>query len=225
MDKNEVLIFGGIGAASTIAMAIVDANRNGYNDVVFKGFINDKDGLNDIDGFPIVGGYRDVSDLVSQGYLFINTVYKIDGQVDRVKLFEDLNIPDNQLATFIHPRSYVAPNVEVGPGCVVLPNANVLSNVKMGKCVRIMNGAMIGHDCVINAHAFFAANACAGSHISFGKATYAGLNSTIGGKLNIGDFSVVGMGSVVTKNVEPYSIIAGNPGKHLRFTDDKNNNI
>src|SRR5690554_4504128 len=120
MDNNKVLIFGGIGAASTIAMAIVDANRNGYNDVVFKGFINDKDGLNDIDGFPIVGGYSDVSSLVSQGYLFINTVYKIDGQVDRVKLFEYMNIPDNQLATFIHPRSYVAPNVEVGPGCVVL---------------------------------------------------------------------------------------------------------
>ncbi|HHV02580.1 MAG TPA: hypothetical protein GXX64_01505 [Bacteroidales bacterium] len=77
----------------------ISLDSSGYNDVVFKGFINDKDGLNDIDGFPIVGGYRDVSDLVSQGYLFINTVYKIDGQVDRVKLFEDLNIPDNQSAT------------------------------------------------------------------------------------------------------------------------------
>jgi acetyltransferase EpsM len=221
MENNKVLIFGGIGAASTVAMAIVDANRNGFNDVVFKGFINDKDGLDNIDGFPIVGGYNDVEKFVKQGYLFINTVYKIDGQIKRVQLFEDLNIPDNQLAKFIHPRAYIAPNVEIGPGCVVLPNANVSSNVKMGKCIRVMTGAMIGHDCNIDDHAFFAANACIGSHINFGRAAYVGLNSTIGGKLIIGDFSVIGMGAVVTKNVEPFSIIAGNPGKHLRFTNDK----
>ncbi len=220
-NNNKVLIFGGIGAASTIAMAIVDANRNGYNEIEFTGFINDKDGLNSIDGYPIVGGYNDVASFIRQGYLFINTVYKIDGQEDRVQLFEELNIPADQLAKFIHPRAYIAPNVEIGPGCVVLPNANVSSNVKMGICVRIMTGAMIGHDCIINDHSFFAANSCAGSHINFGKATYVGLNSTIGGKLNVGDFSVIGMGAVVTKNVEPYSIIAGNPGKHLRFTNDK----
>lgn len=221
MENNKVLIFGGIGAASTIAMAIVDANKNGYNDIVFEGYINDKDGLIDIDGFPIVGGYKDVASFVRQGYLFINTVYKIDGQVSRIQLFESLNIPNNQLAKFIHPSAYIAPNVEIGPGCVVLPNANVSSNVKMGKCIRIMTGAMIGHDCNINDHAFFAANACVGSHINFGIATYVGLNSTIGGKLKIGDFSVVGMGTVVTKDVEPFSIFVGNPGKHLRFANDK----
>lgn len=218
---NKVLIFGGIGAASTIAMAIVDAVNNGFSDLEFLGYINDKDGLSDIDGYPIIGGYNDVPRLIKEGYLFINTVYKIDGQVSRTLLFESLKIPDNQLATFVHPKAYVAPNVELGPGCVVLPNATVSSGVKMGRCVRVMTGAMIGHDCIISDHAFFAANSCVGSHIQFGVGTYSGLNCTIGGKLSINNYSVVGMGSVVTKDVLPFSIVAGNPAKHLRFVKDK----
>jgi len=33
----------------------------------------------------------------------------------------------------------------------------------------------------------------------------------------IGDGAVIGMGSVVTKNVEPYSVVAGNPAKILKM--------
>jgi acetyltransferase-like isoleucine patch superfamily enzyme len=33
----------------------------------------------------------------------------------------------------------------------------------------------------------------------------------------IGNGAVVGAGSVVTKDIEPYSIVAGNPAKHIRY--------
>jgi serine acetyltransferase len=40
--------------------------------------------------------------------------------------------------------------------------------------------------------------------------------------ITVGKGSIVGAGSVVTKNVEPYSIVAGNPAKIIRyrFEDD-----
>jgi len=40
--------------------------------------------------------------------------------------------------------------------------------------------------------------------------------------LTIGDGAVVGMGSVVTKDVEPYSIVAGCPAKEIRKRFDDN---
>lgn len=220
MVGNKVLVFGGVGAGTTVAMNIVEANRNGFSDLVFTGYINDKDGAEEFDGFPVVGGMADVPRLISEGYQFINTIYKVDGMVERVRLFESFGIPDEQLARFIHPRAFVAPNVQVGPGCVVLANANVSSAVRMGRCVRVMNGAMVGHDNVVADHAFFAANSCVGSHLEIGVATYFGLNCTVGGKLKVGDYSVIGMGSVVTRHVEPFAVVAGNPAKQLRSTTD-----
>jgi len=37
----------------------------------------------------------------------------------------------------------------------------------------------------------------------------------------IGDGAVIGAGSVVTKNVEDYEIVAGNPAKHIRYRFSK----
>ncbi|RLJ97690.1 LbetaH domain-containing protein [Tenacibaculum discolor] len=219
--NKKVIIFGGIGAASTIGMAIADANKEGYTEYIMSGYLNDMETHENIDGLPILGGKQDIKRLLDEGYYFINTVYKIDGQKDREKLFESLNIPLNRLATFISPKAYVASNVKLGAGSVVMPNASISAGVETGICCRIMSGALVGHDNKIGNHAFFAGNCTVGSHLEIGDFAYFGLNSTIGGKLKIGKFSVIGMGSVVTKNVENYSIVTGTPAKHKRYVKDK----
>jgi tetrahydrodipicolinate N-succinyltransferase len=40
-----------------------------------------------------------------------------------------------------------------------------------------------------------------------------GANATIGPGVTLGEFSMVGMGSVVTKDVAPYSLVVGNPAR------------
>lgn len=222
---KKVIIFGGIGAASTIGTALADANRDGYSEYTMAGYLNDLEGHKEICGFPVLGGKDDIPKLLEQGYYFINTVYKIDGQKDRLKLFQSLNIPLDRLATFISPKAYVASNVLLGPGSVVLPNASISAGVETGICCRVMSGALVGHDNKIGDHAFFAGNCTVGSHLEIGDFAYFGLNSTTGGKLHIGKFSVIGMGSVVTKSVEEYSIVMGNPARHARYVMDKDQDV
>lgn len=48
------------------------------------------------------------------------------------------------------------------------------------------------------------------------KSASIGSNSTILGGITIGERSIVGAGSVVTKNVPPDTIVAGNPARELR---------
>src|SRR5690606_30172137 len=108
---KKVLIFGGIGGATTIGAAIIDANKRGYNEYELAGYINDSAVGESFEGFPVLGGKEDIPRFVEEGYYFINTVYKIDGQVDRRKLFNSLNIPEERLAIFVHPLAYLAHNV------------------------------------------------------------------------------------------------------------------
>jgi acetyltransferase-like isoleucine patch superfamily enzyme len=44
-----------------------------------------------------------------------------------------------------------------------------------------------------------------------------GLNCTILDGLTIGNGAVIGAGSVVTKDIEPYSIVGGNPAKVIKY--------
>ena len=50
-----------------------------------------------------------------------------------------------------------------------------------------------------------------------------GLNAIILPGVKVGDGAVIGAGSVVTRDVQDYEIVAGNPIKHIkyRFTPDE----
>ncbi len=52
--------------------------------------------------------------------------------------------------------------------------------------------------------------------VKIGNDVFIGANTIIIGSVNIGDGAIVGAGSVVTKDVEPYAIVAGNPAKTIR---------
>jgi virginiamycin A acetyltransferase len=53
--------------------------------------------------------------------------------------------------------------------------------------------------------------------ITIGNDVWVGYNSTIMPGVNIGDGAVIGTSSVVTKDVPPYAIFAGNPAKLIRM--------
>lgn len=51
--------------------------------------------------------------------------------------------------------------------------------------------------------------------ITIGNDVWIGTRSTILKGVTIGDGAIIGAGSVVTKDVDPYEIVAGNPAKHI----------
>ena len=56
-----------------------------------------------------------------------------------------------------------------------------------------------------------------------GNDVWIGMNTMIMRGVTIGDGSVIAAGSVVTKDIEPYSIVAGIPARHIkyRFSEDQ----
>jgi virginiamycin A acetyltransferase len=60
-------------------------------------------------------------------------------------------------------------------------------------------------------------------NIVVGNDVWIGYNATIMAGVTIGDGAIIGTNSVVTKDVEPYSIVGGNPAKLIkkRFSEDE----
>ncbi len=215
MKTKKVLILGGGGNASVIGYAMIDAFNKGHRELEFCGYINDRDKVNEIEGYPVLGGLKDIPELIKRDYYFINAIGKIGVQQERITLIESLKIPDNRFVTFIHPSAYVAPNVKLGCGCVIMPNVSISPGTCLGKCCRVMIGAVIGHNNIIGQYCFFAAASCTGAYISIGDGVFISLNATLREFIKIGNYSTVGMGAVLLNSIGENEIWVGNPAKVL----------
>jgi acetyltransferase EpsM len=215
--RKKVIILGGIGNGSVIANAIIDANKRGDHEWEFSGYLNDRITLgNKIEGYPVYGKLSDYAKFAETGYYFINTIFRIDGQQERIDLFENLGVPDELLAVFVHPLAYVADNVKLGKGTVIMPNASVSSGTTFGRSCLVMVGATIGHDNIIGNYCHFAAQCCIGAYTNIADGVHIGLNATTRENLKIGRNATLGMGSVLTKHMGDQEIWIGNPAKYLR---------
>ena len=215
--NRKVVILGGVGNATVVAAAIEHARRMGATDLEVAGFLNDREPVGKVlDLFPVIGKVSDAQRLVAEGYWFINTIYRIDGNPERIAMFEALEIPEDRLATFVHPQAYVAPSVQLGAGCVIMPNVSMSPATRLGRCCLMMAGSMMGHDNTVGDYCHIAAQAAVGSYLTIGKGVHIGLNATVRENLTIGDYATLGAGGVLTKNIGNNEIWAGNPARFLR---------
>jgi UDP-N-acetylglucosamine acyltransferase len=81
----------------------------------------------------------------------------------------------------------------------------------VGSDVFIMNRAYIAHDGEISDGTTIASGVALGGHVRVGRNANLGLNSSVHQRRVIGAFAMVGMGSVVTRDVPPFSTSFGNP--------------
>ena len=57
------------------------------------------------------------------------------------------------------------------------------------------------------------------------KSASIGANATILCGVTIGEYSLIGSGAVITKNIPPYSLVVGNPGKIIGRVDKQGNTV
>jgi acetyltransferase-like isoleucine patch superfamily enzyme len=149
---------------------------------------------------------------------------------DDVKLGEGTRVWDN-----VHLRR----GARIGRSCIVGEKTYVAYGAVIGDFVKINAAVYICAEvtiedfCMISAHVVFtndrfprAGNrSLTGLETSdptdetlatrVGRGSTIGANATIGPGVVMGSFSMVGMGSVVTRNVPAYALVVGNPARQV----------
>lgn len=126
---------------------------------------------------------------------------------------------------FCHVMSncIIGENCNIGQNVVVSPEVILGNNVRVQNNVSIYTGVICEDDVFLGPSMVFTNVINPRSAVSrkdeykqtlVEKGVTIGANATIICGHKIGRFSFIGAGTVVTKDVMPYSLIMGNPGRH-----------
>ena len=152
---------------------------------------------------------------------------------------ESSYIDDNVIIgedTKIWHFSHVQRDTKIGSGCTIGQNVNIASNVTVGNYVKIQNNVSVYEGVELHDYVF-----CGPSMVFTNiklprsefpqndsdlflktivkKSASIGANATIVCGITIGEYALIGSGAVVTKDVPPYSLVIGNPGRVICKVD------
>ncbi|HUU29521.1 MAG TPA: acyltransferase [archaeon] len=126
---------------------------------------------------------------------------------DLVNIF-GCEIGDN---SFIGPFVEITRGVKIGKNCIIESHSFICDSVTLEDNVFISHGVMFTNDLYPLIY----------RHVEYLKTLVKegasiGTNATIVPGVAIGKYSIVGAGAVVTKDVDDFSIVAGNPARKIR---------
>jgi sugar O-acyltransferase (sialic acid O-acetyltransferase NeuD family) len=119
------------------------------------------------------------------------------------------------LVNVIHPSAVVSPFATVERGSVIFANAVVNACATLGIGSIVNTGAVVEHDCVVGEFCHISPNAVLAGGVKLDARVWVGACSSVRQLVRIGEEAVVGMGSVVTKNIPSRVTVIGNPAKIL----------
>lgn len=105
----------------------------------------------------------------------------------------------------------IGSNNVIREGCII--HAGYFQGTRIGNDCYIMNQAYIAHDCQISDAVTISSTVAIGGHAVLLDGCNLGLGAVVHQRRVIGKGAMIGMGSVITKDVPPYSLAFGNPSK------------
>lgn len=118
--------------------------------------------------------------------------------------------------THIDHTAIVADTALIGRGCFIDTMVGVGGAVQIDDFVTLCWSSLIGHHCVVEDFVTVGPNAVIASSGHLCEGCYIGAGSSARPGIRVGEGAIVGSGSVLVKDVEPYTVVAGNPASFLR---------
>lgn len=161
---------------------------------------------------------------------------------EKVYIHPSANVSDKAFigaGTKVWINVQIRENARVGEDCILSKDVYIDHAVRIGdRCkiqnsVSVYNGVSIGDDVFVGPNVAFTNDRVPRAFNTDWRITETtveagaslGANSTIVCGITIGEYAMVAAGSVVTKDVPPYTLVMGNPARPVGKIDKMGNRI
>lgn len=210
-EVKDLVIIGAGDFGREVAALVANINeiKKQWN---FKGFVDDSLVGKTVEGFEILGKIDALFDMDPIPYVVISVANP------RVKkdIAEELLINNVPLATLVHPSVIKSGQVEIGGGSIISAGTIFAINIKVGIHCILNLGCRIGHDTTIGDYSSCMPGTNLAGKVKVEKGCYFGLNACVINGLEIGEWSTIGAGAAVVKDIPSCSLAVGVPAKVIK---------
>ncbi len=157
-----------------------------------------------VNGAEIIGGVDDALASVCQG---VEIIVAVGNPLERIRLGLLMIERGMRLGNAIHPTAVIAGGVEMGCGNFVGARAVLNTDAWVGNHVIVNTGAIVEHDCVLEDGSAAGPGAILGGRAHLEPMSFISTGANVTSRVRIGRESVVGAGSVVTRDL-PANVLA-----------------
>lgn len=203
--KEKIIIFGNSDIAQ-LANYYFETDSN-YEVVAFTvdgGYINS----DTFEGKPLLPFATVASAYPPTQYkMFIAVSYAQMNKLREAK-YNEAKAKGYTLVNYISSRCSYLSQYPCGDNCFILEDNTIQPFVKIGNNVTLWSGNHIGHHSTIHDHNFISSHVVISGHCIIESNCFLGVNSTLAHKVTVARETLLGAGSVITKDTETSCVYA-----------------
>jgi sugar O-acyltransferase (sialic acid O-acetyltransferase NeuD family) len=210
--KNLVLIGGGNHAHYTIDIIEKEGKYNIIGIIDSVHTIGD-----DKFGYKIIGRQENLIKLIEEYNIEVGII-SIGDNWSRYRVYDKIieQVQDFEFVNAIHPSVIIGNNVKLGVGIIAMAGCIFNPKSEIGNFTFFATGAQVEHDNSICDFSSISAGSITGGFVKLGKFSAITLGVIVLDRIEIGENTVVGSGSLVIKSLPDNVLAYGNPSKIIR---------
>lgn len=142
-------------------------------------------------------------------------IFEVSEQL-RSNIFKQLKNEKIEILSFIHKSVKIMGHNKIGKGVIIFPDCYLGYKSNIGDGTLIQSGCIIEHHNVIGNFCQFGPRVTTGGFTKIGDYCNINMCTDIINKIRIGNFSIVGAGSLVLKNIKDKELHYGRPTKFVK---------
>ena len=212
---KDLIIFGASGFGREVSWLAERINRVSptWN---LLGFMDDNEAIHgtEINGYRVLGGTDAVGNYPDAYFVCAVGASKV-----REKIIGNMKAinPDIRFATVIDPSVEMSDLVTIGEGTIICAHTIITVNISIGDHVIINLDCTIGHDAILHDYVTLYPSVNVSGMTNIGRCSELGTGMQIIQGKTVGDYSIVGAGAVVVKDIPANCTAVGSPAKPIKF--------